>query len=411
MDVASGAPQPTPIGRIGRYEVLGRLAHGGMAEVFVARATGPREVARRVVLKRLLPHVAADPQKVEAFVQEARLTSRLSHPNLCAVHDFGDEGGAFHLVIEWVRGPSLRRVIERAKVAGGVPAPIVARITASLAGALHHAHVATDDGGRPLGIVHRDVTPENVIVGWNGVAKLIDFGIAKSVVDPRKTEVGVLKGKLAFISPEQYRGEALDGRSDVFALALCAYEMLTGESLYERASEYETVAAIVLDPAVPSVRERRPDVPLELDEIVRRGLAKDRDARYPSADDLARALETWLAARGEPVGEREVAAWLGELLPGEATREPALDRTPLDARPATPRARTRSEEMHALRLGCEADLDAEIFARAQRARRRGIVVAMLVAAVAALGLIAWAVMRPRAAAAPEGAATSEQTTS
>ncbi|AKF06390.1 serine/threonine-protein kinase [Sandaracinus amylolyticus] len=388
-----------PVGRIGRYEVLGRLASGGMAEVFVARATGPREVARRVVVKRLLPHVVSDAAKVEAFVQEARLTSRLSHPNLCAVHDFGDEGGAFHLVLEWVRGPSLRRVIARAKeTRSAVPIAITARIVASLASALHHAHVATDDAGRLLGIVHRDVTPENVIVGWNGVPKLIDFGIAKSVIDPRKTEVGVLKGKLAFISPEQYRGETLDGRSDVFALALCAFELLTGESLYERDSEFETVAAIVVDPSVPSVRERRADVPIELEQIVQRGLAKDRAARYASADEMARALDAWLATRGEPIGEREIAAWLGALFPGESSKEPALDRTPLDARPTPARMRTRSEEMHALQLTADAELDAEEMAKTERARRARIVVAMLLAALAALGVIAWAVARPRAAA-------------
>ncbi|MDQ3032134.1 MAG: serine/threonine protein kinase, partial [Myxococcota bacterium] len=313
---AMEVPALTPIGRIGRYDVLGRVATGGMAEVFVARATGPRDVARLLVLKRLLPHVAADARKVDAFVQEARLTSRLSHPNLCAVLDFGDDGGAFHLAMEWVRGPSMRRVMERAREAGGIPVPIVARVIASLAAALHHAHVAVDERGAPLGIVHRDVTPENVILGWNGVAKLIDFGIAKSVVDPRKTEVGVLKGKLAYISPEQYAGKVLDGRSDVFALSVCAYEALTGESLYERESEFATVAAIVVDPAVPSIRDRRPEVPVAVDEIVRKGLAKDREGRYASADELARALDQWLASRGEATTDREVAAWLRALFPG-----------------------------------------------------------------------------------------------
>lgn len=386
-----------PVGRIGRYEVLGRLATGGMAEVFVARASGPREVARLVVVKRLLPHVAGDARKVDAFVEEARLTSRLSHPNLCAVHDFEGEGGAFHLALEWVRGPSLRRVMERARErGGGVPVAIAARIVASLASALHHAHVAVDEEGRALGIVHRDVTPENVILGWNGVPKLIDFGIAKSVVDPRKTEAGVLKGKLAYISPEQYRGDALDGRSDVFALAVCAFEALAGEPLYERASEFETVAAIVLDPKVPDLRAIRADVPEAIAEIVERGLAKDRDARWGSADALARALEAWLATQGEPAFEREIAAWLAELFPEEAGQEPELDRTPLEQTGG--RRRTHSEEMHVLRLAAEADLDAETLERAQRGRRRAMIAALLIAALLAIAAIAWAVARPRARA-------------
>jgi serine/threonine protein kinase len=392
-DVRKGASAPpsrlaalAPVGRIGRYEVLGRIGAGGMAEVFLARATGPREVARHLVVKRLLPHVAEDAGKVDAFVQEARLTSRLSHPNLCAVHDFGAEGGNFHLAMEWARGPSLRRLITHARGRGGIPVPIAARIFAGLGAALHHAHVARGDDGKPLGIVHRDVTPENVIVGWNGVPKLIDFGIAKSVVDPRKTAEGVLKGKMAYIPPEQYRGEPIDARSDVFALALCAYETLSGSGpLYERDNEFETMAAILLGDDPPSLRAARPDVPEEIDAVVRRGLHKDREKRWQSADAMARALEAWLATSGSPAGEREVAEWLSTLFPGEANSEPKLDRRPLDM----PKQRSRADEISGMQLLADADIAAESLEAQGRRGRAAMIIAMLVLAASALAVIGW----------------------
>lgn len=386
----SGVAHAVPIGKIARYDVLGRLGTGGMAEVFVARASGPRDVARHVVVKRLLPHIAEDPRRIEAFVQEARLTSRLSHPNLCAVTDFGEDDGSFYIAMEWVRGRSLREAIARSHARNRAPVPIAMRIVASLASALHHAHSACDDSGRPLGIVHRDVTPENVIVGWNGVPKLLDFGIAKSIVDPQKTEAGVLKGKLAYIPPEQYGGKPVDGRGDVFALGLCAIELLTGEQVYGRDNEMETVAAIVVDPEIPSARAKRADVPEEIDAILRRALAKAPADRWASADEMARAIEGWLAVQNEPVSEREIAAWMAEVFGEEAGAEPALDRTPLE-----PRRRAVLDTLEALTLGAEADLDAEAIESGRRARRRALIAVMIVMLFGAIAVTVWAVARPR----------------
>lgn len=396
-----------PIARIGRYEVLGRLAQGGMAEIYLARTTGAKGVRNVIVLKRILPHVASDPSALESFVQEAQLGARLSHPGIAHVLAFEEHQGVALLSMEWVRGVSLRRIISACHGKGGLPPELAARIFANLASALHHAHTAVDEAGAPLRIVHRDVTPENVIVSWQGVPKLLDFGIAKSTVDLQKTEAGVLKGKFAYISPEQYQGQVLDGRSDVFALSVCLYEALSGESLYARSSEFETVAAIVLDPNVPSISDVRPDVPPDLERIVKTGLAKDRDKRAPSADALAQSLERWLADHGHAVRDADVAAFLARIFPGEAQRMPELDRRPptLPVATGSPSSRPPDAMQRAL-LGAEADLEAEAMLSGQRARSRGIYAFLFLVLAAALGFLGWEILRRAEAPLPEPATSA-----
>ncbi len=401
-----------------------------MAEIFLARAAGAAGVARIVVVKRILPSAEKSADVTGAFIGEARVLARLSHPALVSIEEFGEQDRKHFLVMEWVRGVSLRRVInamggatgrsldatvksrpaarvgaggpagaaaatapsEALREKGGMPWPVAARIFADLAAGLHHAHVAHDERGRPLKIVHRDVTPENVIVTWDGGPKLLDFGIAKSAIDPQKTAAGVLKGKLQYIAPEQYQGKVLDARSDVFALGACMYEALTGESLYARASEYETVAAIVLDPSVPSVRTARPDVPEELDAIVARALVKDRDGRTPSADEISAALEKLLVEKGQGVRDADVGAWLTKLFPGESGRDPKLDRTPLAGSGAV-RKRTQSSEMERMLLGAEADIDADAFAASGQRRGRSFVGILLIALLVVATLFGLAVYR------------------
>jgi serine/threonine protein kinase len=386
----AGLATLSPIGRIGRYDVLGRLAEGGMAEIFLARSAGAAGVARIVVVKRMLPSAEKNKDATGAFVTEARLLARLRHTSLVAIEEFGEEQGKHFLVMEWVRGIPMRRLFETAKAKGGVPWPIAARLFADLSAGLHHAHLAKDERGNAMKIVHRDVTPENIIVSWNGAPKLLDFGIAKSTIDPQKTQAGVLKGKLQYIAPEQYQGNVLDGRSDIFALGVSMYEALTGESLYARASEYETVAAIVLDPTVPSVRALRPDVPEELDAIVRGALAKDRDQRTASADAISAALEKLLVEKGQGVRDADVAAYLEKLFPGESARDPKLDRTAFGG-PAV-RRRTASKEMEAMLLGAEADIDADALAARQKSGGRSFIFVMLLVLVLVAGLFAWATL-------------------
>jgi serine/threonine protein kinase len=402
----------TPIGRAGRYEVLGRLAEGGMAKIFLARARGAAGVERMVVLKHLLPETQKNEAALGTLLQEARLLSRLSHPNVVSIEEFGEQSGTHYLAMEWVRGVSLRSLFDAAKERGGLPWPLVARLFSNLAAGLHYVHVAKDERGRDLHIVHRDVTPENVIVSWSGSPKLLDFGIAKSSIDPQKTQAGQLKGKFQYIPPEQYEGKAADARSDVFALSVTLYEALTGESLYARANEYETVAAIVLDPAIPSVRAIRPELPEALEQIVQGGLKKDREQRTASADAIAVALETLLADQGQRVRDTDVAAYLAELFPGQAQKDPVLDRSMrFDTSPREATAaheQVSHDRLEAVLRGAEADIDADEFVLSARRKQRTMLLGLLFLVLIAGSFLAWAVVRATdssALSAPEGPPT------
>lgn len=385
-----------PIGRLGRYELLGRLAVGGMAEIFLAREIGPQATTREVAIKRVLPHVAADDRFREMFKQEARLVWRLRHPNICAIYDHGEEAdGALYLVMEWVYGVSLRQLVEKAKPYGGLPPAIAAKLCADVAGALGHAHAATDDRGQHLEVVHRDVTPENIMVGYDGIVKLLDFGVAKAKSQTRTTRAGELKGKFAYMSPEQYRGDDLDGRSDVFSLGLCLYEAVTATAPYDKGSEYETVAAIVLDKNVPSLRDARPDLdPMVdgLDYIVRKMLKKDRAERYESSEAVRQDLVGWLAHNRCAVQDDHIRRLVDRLFPGERDRGPSLDRDMqrfgirVEGQQLTkPIRRLETESRQAVdevqRLELAAELDEEELAIARSARRKKLAVGLVAAAL------------------------------
>ncbi len=387
----SGVKDLAPVGRIGRYDILGRLATGGMAEIFLARESGPREASRTLVVKRILPHVAEDPDYVESFVAEATLSLRLSHPSICGVVEFGEEAGRYFLAMEYVRGVSLHALIERV---GPMPMGMSVRLVADVANALTHAHGARDDAGKPLGIVHRDVTPDNLMVGFDGTVKLLDFGIAKSSAQLRKTQQGQLKGKLAYMSPEQYRGERLDGRSDLFSLGLCLYEALTGQALYARGTEAETVAAILFDEEPPSVRATRPEVPEMLDRIVQTMLAKDRQKRATTAEAVSAALEKWLVLERQAVREADIAGFVQAMFPGRADSLPELDRTPLKPAPR----RDSIDPIKRQAIGADLDDLTEEMERRQAAKRRqvGLLVALVLIAGAAAR--AWALSKPPAPA-------------
>jgi serine/threonine-protein kinase len=261
------------------------------------------------------------------FLDEARVMMRLKHPNVCHVYKFGKEDGNHYIAMEWVNGASLGKVIRRARKAGGLPLPIACKVVALIAQALDHAHAAKDESGRPLGIVHRDVTPDNLMISYDGSVKLLDFGIAKADARAHKTQAGVVKGKFAYMAPEQCRAKELDHRVDVFALGVCLYEALTGKPLYRRETEYETMEAIVRGP-VPKLAERLPNAPPELEAIIARCLAKSPEERFASAGELEEALERFLGARGEVVSGRRITELMDKLFKEEMKRGPALDTTP-----------------------------------------------------------------------------------
>jgi serine/threonine-protein kinase len=328
MRAATGGPASLPaICMFGRYEILGRLAFGGMAEIFLARESSGAG-ARHVVIKRVLPNVADDAKFVEMFLNEARLAIQLNHPNICHIYEFGDLEGSYFIAMEWIDGVPLGKLIRRARKSGkGVPVEIAVRIGAQVAAALHYAHRAKDGLGRPMNIVHRDVTPHNVMVAFDGQVKLLDFGIAKAETQTQKTEAGTVKGKFSYMSPEQCTGKPIDGRSDVFALGICLWEAIVGRALYRRETQYETMHAVIHEPP-PSLKKYRRGVSSTLDAIVAQALAKTPDERYQTAGELQSALELWLADNRKVVNSGNVAELMEDLYENEIQRGPLVDTNP-----------------------------------------------------------------------------------
>ena len=318
-----------PVGKFGKYHLLGRLAYGGMAEIFLAREVqkdgGETRLGRFCVVKRVLPHVASDRQFVHMFMDEARLVVQLSHPNICHVYAYGEEEGASYIAMEWVNGMPISKTLRRARDKGGLALPLTLKVIAMVAEALDHAHRAVDQSsGEPLGIVHRDVSPQNVMIAFDGVVKLLDFGIAKAASHSTRTEAGVVKGKFAYMSPQQCMGEPIDARSDVFALGVVLYEMIDGHNPFKKPAEFDTMRALVYDEP-PSLTERHPHVPEEIDAIVRRAIAKKPEDRFQTASEMQLAIERALGKMGEVVTTAHIGARMHEIFEAEIRAGPRLD--------------------------------------------------------------------------------------
>jgi eukaryotic-like serine/threonine-protein kinase len=284
------------IRRLGRYQIIGRLATGGMAEVYLAVSGELPGFRTLVVVKRILPHLASNSQFIRMFLDESRLASLLDHPNIIRIVEVGHDGEDYFLAMELVQGKPLSAVLRKAARERESPSPALsAYIIAQAAHGLAYAHTLTDGDGRSLGIVHRDVSPQNVLISFEGAIKLIDFGVARAFGRVAYTSPGGLKGKIDYMSPEQASAEDVDHRADVFALGVVLWEVLTGRRLFRRETELATMRAIVDDP-IPRPSEIT-EVPPDLEAIVMRALRKRRDARYPSAHEMAVALERYAFAQ------------------------------------------------------------------------------------------------------------------
>ena len=273
------------------YEVLARLATGGMAEIFLARSKGLAGVERYCVMKRILREHATDVRFVQMFLDEARLVARLQHSNIAQVYDLGKLGDSYFFTMEYVHGETVRGLIARAKqLRRPIPLACVLTIAAGIAAGLHHAHERLGPNERPLGIVHRDISPSNVMVGFDGTVKVVDFGIAKVDDSTQETRAGMVKGKISYLSPEQARAQPVDRRTDLFALGIVMWEMLTAQRMYERGDDYETMTAIITEAPLPP-SSVRPDVPPEVDALVLKALAKAPADRFQTAEEMGEAIE------------------------------------------------------------------------------------------------------------------------
>lgn len=306
------AEPPQSLEPLGRYELIRKLATGGMAELFLARERGLAGLERLVVIKRILPHLADDPDFVEMFLREARIIARLNHPNVIQIYELGEEDDQYYIAMEFLHGISVKELMTAARDSGiDLPIDTVLTLVAGACRGAHAAHTLADEDGNPLGVVHRDISPHNVMITASGDVKLLDFGIAKAT-EGLDTTIGGLKGKYAYMSPEQCMRRDLDHRSDVFALGIVLWELLTGQRLFTRHSELETMQAIIQEPA-PSVYEHNPDLPEGLDAILEPALAKDPDQRYSDAEAFRHAILMFAHEAGFLLDSEAIAFCVQEL--------------------------------------------------------------------------------------------------
>ncbi|MBZ4420350.1 serine/threonine-protein kinase [Myxococcus sp. RHSTA-1-4] len=296
----------------GKYELLRKIASGGMGQVFLAREHGTG-FERLVVLKLILPHLAEDDEFLTMFLEEAGLVARLTHPNLITILDLSEIEGRHCLAMEYVQGDDVRR-LDKFSRAQGKPLPVglILRIIADAAAGLDYAHQARDAQGRPLRLVHRDVSPQNILVGFDGGVKVIDFGVAKAATSSQNTATGVLKGKYPYMSPEQANGQAIDARSDLFALGVVMWELLTGKRLFKGDSDMMTLR-LVKDCQVPRPSQLNPKLPPGLDEILLKALAPTPDARFRDCGAFRLALEDYALNLRLPSSSAHLAAYLRDV--------------------------------------------------------------------------------------------------
>jgi eukaryotic-like serine/threonine-protein kinase len=301
---------PTPFGK---YQLQRKLAEGGMAEVFLAKQAGVEGFEKLVVIKRILPSLLAEQEFVRMFINEARLAARLNHPNIVQIFDLGKIDDLYFIAMEYVHGEDIRSlVVESNTATSRPPAGIICRILTDTLAGLHYAHTRVGTDGKPLGLVHRDVSPQNVLVTYEGSVKLVDFGIAKATrATSEQTQAGLFKGKFSYMAPEQTRGQPIDARADVFAVGILLWELLTWRRLFKKNTEMATLIAVSEEPIAPP-KQIRPDLPDELNRIVMRALARPLSERYGSAQEMRADLEALIRAQGWEADALSVSSFMRE---------------------------------------------------------------------------------------------------
>jgi len=341
--------------RLGRYEIVRHLATGGMAEIYLARSEGIGDFERYVVVKVIAGDRRADPQFVRMFLDEARLAAALNHANVAQVYEVGEATGELYYAMEYVHGDNARTVLEDcARLGTTIPLETALAIAIGAASGLHHAHDRVGPDGKPLAIVHRDVSPSNIMVGYDGQVKVLDFGIARAGERPAETESGVVKGKYAYMAPEQCRAQPLDRRADVFALGIVLYELATQCRAFKSDNDFETMLKITTGDLVPPTTAR-PGLPAALEVIILRALAVEPRARFQTARELGDALEGFAEHAGLSISQRAVERFMHAVYGARpepwhtATSPPALAlRLPLFTSPSATSAPRSGTPIHAV---------------------------------------------------------------
>ncbi len=339
--------------RLDRFELIAELASGGMATVYLARLSGAGGFQRFVAIKRLHPHLANDQDFIQMFLDEARLAARLHHPNVVPIVEIGESPEGYYLVMEYIEGDTLARLLARSVQAGkSLPAKAGIRILLDTLAGLHAAHELLDDDGKPLKIVHRDVSPQNILVSVDGSARITDFGVARAASRLSTTRTGQLKGKLAYMAPEQARGKDVDRRADIFAMGIVVWETLAQRRLFKGEGEADTLNRVLYEP-IPLLRSANPMMPQQLEELCSKALERDPDKRFDTCLDFAEALEKvarsvgvhgshkdvqsqLTAVMGTDISQQRdaVRAWLSRSEPSRP-HDPRIDR-PVPASPSSP---------------------------------------------------------------------------
>lgn len=307
--------------RFGKYTLIDRIAVGGMAEIFLARQAGIENFEKTIVIKRIRPHLSKQPNFVKMFLNEAKLAAQLNHPNIVQIYDLGKIGESYFIAMEYVFGRDMRRIIPKADSLG-IPFPMVyaLKIASSVCEGLYYAHQKTDTYGTALNIVHRDVTPENIFVSFDGTVKVLDFGIAKAANQIEQTRAGEIKGKLSYMSPEQCMGKQLDNRSDLFSLGTVLYEWLTGFKLFTGDSEVAILKSIT-EGKIYAPSYFKADIPEAVEAILMKALEKDRERRYQTAWDMQYDLDQFLSQYEFTPSNIHLANFLKQLFDDELEEE------------------------------------------------------------------------------------------
>jgi len=384
-----------PGGEVGRYKLLGRLATGGMAEIYLARQSGPSGFSKVVVLKVILPHLARDATFMKMFANEAKLAALLNHPSVVQVFDYGEERrGLPYMAMEYIDGRNLTRIAKALRARGErIPRAIALRVISEVCGALDYAHTLTDTAGNPLRIVHRDVSRENILVTYSGRVKLVDFGIAKSTILESYTTEGTIKGKYGYMAPEVIRGEEPDHLVDIYALGVVLYAVLLNRMPF-RAKNHAQLLEMILHEEPPTPREVDPTMPEELERIILRAMHKDRAERYERISDLQHSLEGFLVQYESAVHPYHLAQFMASTFPPGTDQDREAYQSLTGATPLTPSGQSRSPaQITGKRELDESDTPAERTPRPAGQRTRVVLGAVAVALFLAAGtLLTWVLL-------------------